>query len=143
MSNNTYFSSQKYFSIFWLFFFSKSSISLKFMVTKWEGNNSVWEVKSLVVKLREFCFNNSFFYHFSLKDSELRHFFVIGWWFLKVSKLTNDLILLVKFPKFIPLEPFLMPLRFLFDFQFLNISKYSFGLTARVTNHGLLIFSVS
>ena len=113
------------------------------MVTEWEGSNSVWEVKSLVVKLREFCFNNSFFYYFSLKDSESRHFFVFGRWFLKVSKLTNDLILLVKFPKSIPLEPFLMPLRFLFDFQFLNISKYSFGLTARVTNHGLLIFSVS
>ena len=60
--------------------------------------------------------------------------------FSNVPKLANYLIRLAKFSKSIPLEPFSMPLCFLFSFKFYETSRYSFELTAIATRQRLSIF---
>lgn len=111
--NITSFSSWKYFSMY--------------------GNNTVWEVKSLVAHLRIFCFHNNFFTISPLSTVNLDASLYSAGGFSKVSQLTNYLISLAKFSKSISLEAFLMLLHFLFSFKFFRTSRYYFGLTTIVT----------
>ena len=70
-------------------------------------------------------------------------FFESGGGFLKVSKFTKDVILLLKFAKPSSADSFFIPLCYLFIFLSSNNSKYSLGLTANVNIQGLSVCSTS
>ena len=107
------FSYQKYFSIFLSFFCLKSSISAKI---GWQKVKDTIPFEKQILLL--FNCENLFFATVGSFTSpptteDLDNCFELRCGFLYVSKFTNEVILLVKFSKPSPLDPFLIPLFFI------------------------------
>ena len=68
----------------------------------------------------------------------------VSWrFFLNISKFSSEPILFEKFLKWRPNNRFFIPLCFLFKYLLSNISRYSFGLTAKVKMQGSSMCSIS